>query len=602
MVLELVDEGCGTTANVGRTTEQTRMKRLTPHELQEQVDRLFNGRLVLKDITYVYANDTLQIQCNVCDTSFTRRRKELLAGKGCPTCAQEGRRISAQTKFLEESRERHGSRYDYSLVTYRSNKEPVLIICNQPGHATFQQRPEHHRKGHGCPKCSGVMPRTLDSFIAAARERHGGRFDYSEVLLTNMRTNVTIICSRGHRFEQAPYSHLAGNGCPFCVGMGKTTEDFIREATAVHANRYIYDSTVYVSAKAPLEVTCRKHGSFTQIASAHLQGNGCPECGGTQKLTEEVFFERAREKHNGRFDYKRFVFSGYAVSSTIVCPEHGPFQQSPKLHLRHGCPRCGRKAVASQCSSSRDAFVEKSRSIHGQAYEYDEVIYTTNKHKVVIRCSKHGQFRQSPTNHLKGHGCPKCARGQFLTQQAFVEQACRKHNGRYQYSRVTFISSSEPVTITCPYHGDFSQRPSDHLRGRGCARCNMSRGECEVQRVLLELGVNFQWQWQSPTESKQLRKLRWDFCIVDDRATPLGLIEFQGDQHFHPVAFGTSEVNDRESAFAAVVRRDQQKRNHANELGVPLLELTNASLPSLDKLIREFAAKVGAIPRNGPSN
>lgn len=54
------------------------------------------------------------------------------------------------------------------------------------------------------------------------------------------------------------------------------------------------------------------------------------------------------------------------------------------------------------------SFKEKSSKIHNNHYDYSLVVYKDSKTKVKIICSIHGVFEQTPNNHLKGSGCPKC--------------------------------------------------------------------------------------------------------------------------------------------------------------------------------------------------
>ena len=121
-------------------------------------------------------------------------------------------------------------------------------------------------------------------------------------------------------------------------------------------------------------------------------------------------------------------------------------------------------------------FMDKSRLVHGNKYIYTKVNYVTAKTKVVIICPKHGEFEQTPTNHLSGKGCSKCAKeiaGTKLrkTTQQFIEEASIKHNNLYTYSKTTYKGNKEKVIITCPVHGDFTQEAKSHLSGNGCAKC-----------------------------------------------------------------------------------------------------------------------------------
>jgi rubrerythrin len=55
-------------------------------------------------------------------------------------------------------------------------------------------------------------------------------------------------------------------------------------------------------------------------------------------------------------------------------------------------------------------FIEKAKEIHGDKYNYDNSIYEKIHLNIEIRCSEHGYFFQSASNHLRGQGCPKCGK------------------------------------------------------------------------------------------------------------------------------------------------------------------------------------------------
>lgn len=120
---------------------------------------------------------------------------------------------------------------------------------------------------------------------------------------------------------------------------------------------------------------------------------------------------------------------------------------------------------------TKEEFIEKARKIHGDKYNYDKVIYTGNKNKVIITCPIHGDFEQRPNDHLSGYGCRKCANGE-LTKEQWVKKANNIHNNKYDYSLMTDFSSNIKSPIICPIHGVFYQRNESHLSGLGCAKCS----------------------------------------------------------------------------------------------------------------------------------
>ena len=57
------------------------------------------------------------------------------------------------------------------------------------------------------------------------------------------------------------------------------------------------------------------------------------------------------------------------------------------------------------------------------------------------------------------------------TTGGFIEKAIKIHGDRYSYGNVNYINSHTPVSITCKTHGDFMQSPTNHLQGKGCPKC-----------------------------------------------------------------------------------------------------------------------------------
>ena len=97
----------------------------------------------------------------------------------------------------------------------------------------------------------------------------------------------------------------------------------------------------------------------------------------------------------------------------IICPEHGhgEFWQTPANHLSgRGCPKCANEANAERCRLSKEDFIKKANEVHNSKYDYSNVDYKHSKIKVCIICQKHGEFFQKPHEHMNGQGCPKCAK------------------------------------------------------------------------------------------------------------------------------------------------------------------------------------------------
>jgi hypothetical protein len=55
-----------------------------------------------------------------------------------------------------------------------------------------------------------------------------------------------------------------------------------------------------------------------------------------------------------------------------------------------------------------------------------------------------------------------------ITQEEFIKKASIVHSGKYSYDKVVYKNMLTKVIIICPIHGEFQQRPADHLKGYGC--------------------------------------------------------------------------------------------------------------------------------------
>ena len=84
----------------------------------------------------------------------------------------------------------------------------------------------------------------------------------------------------------------------------------------------------------------------------------------------------------------------------------------------------------------KEKFIEKSKKVHNNKYDYSKVDYIDSVTKVCIICPEHGEFWQTPQAHARGNNCPKCAnkkRGDTFRSNIddFIEKANVVHNGKY---------------------------------------------------------------------------------------------------------------------------------------------------------------------------
>jgi hypothetical protein len=194
------------------------------------------------------------------------------------------------------------------------------------------------------------------------------------------------------------------------------------------------------------------------------------------KLTQEQFINKAKDKHNNYYDYSLVKYTNATTKVQIICPKHGVFEQQPNNHLfGQRCIKCMGDNVREARTSSTEKFIEKSKKIHGNKYDYSLVKYKTGKDKVIIICSSHGEFLQTP-----------------------------------------FAHSSPSMKQGCPY-------------------CNISKGEDEIEKYFIKNNIEYKRQhtFIDCINLKTSKKLPFDFYLPKHNL----LIEYQGEQHYKKTGY-----------------------------------------------------------------
>lgn len=261
---------------------------------------------------------------------------------------------------------------------------------------------------------------TQEEFINSCTKKHNGKYDYSKTVYTKGDLKISIICPSHGLFTTRAKKHKNdGSGCPGCakeaVGLRfkLSQKEFLEKCHEEHGKRYDYSKVKYTHSHDRIEIVCKTHGIFRQIASDHSRGQGCPKCNGggneTKKITFNVFIERSREKHADKYSYENAKYINTHKKIEITCPIHGSFLQEPMGHMNgFECPVC----QFEKRRNTKEYFVDKANSVHYNKYDYSLTVYKEVRKKVKIICPEHEAFYQSPASHLSGSGCPDCNRWQ----------------------------------------------------------------------------------------------------------------------------------------------------------------------------------------------
>ena len=186
------------------------------------------------------------------------------------------------------------------------------------------------------------------------------------------------------------------------------------------------------------------------------------------------FIKESKIIHGDKYDYSHSIYLNNKIKVDIICPEHGIFKQIPTKHInsKQGCPKCATIRTHNRQRKSKEDFISESKTIHGNKYDYSLVTYNNFNENVSIICPKHGIFEQRPSNHLSGKGCKYCGGTSKLDKTLFIYKSKNIHGDKYDYSLVNYINGSTKIKIICAEHGIFEQTPNNHLsKEQGCYKC-----------------------------------------------------------------------------------------------------------------------------------
>jgi len=370
---------------------------------------------------------------------------------------KKGNPITKEEKanaFIKKSKEKFGDRFDYSKVIYVNSQTPVTLICKEHGEFSVNMYTHLYSKDGLCPFCCSGVKRgggklSTERIIKKCKYYYGDKYDYSKVEYKggNSRTEVVeIICPKhGSFFKTVDAIGKRDNGCPKCLKEKKMSNDiifnaknFIERSKNKFGDKFDYSMVEYTNAQTPIKLICKEHGvKFSIVPNVHLNSKfgGCKECHKQYiestrsknikpKLTEEErkerrreyektnFIERATKKFGERFDYSEVEYINSQTLVNIIDKKlnNETFSVKPYSFLNSVD---GRPDIVKSSALATEDFIKKARKIHGDKYNYSKVVYHKTHEKVCIICPIHGEFWQTPHDHLSslrnGCGCPKCS-------------------------------------------------------------------------------------------------------------------------------------------------------------------------------------------------
>ncbi len=138
------------------------------------------------------------------------------------------------------------------------------------------------------------------------------------------------------------------------------------------------------------------------------------------------------------------------------------------------------------------------------------------KTNITIICNKHGEFKQTPINHLMGSSCPKCSRGNYsliaikwldlLSEQnnIFIQHA--ENEGEYTIPITAFRVDGfcKEITTAYEFYGDafhgnpkiFNSNDNCHPFNKNVTAEQLYENTIEREQKIKSLGFNLITIWE----------------------------------------------------------------------------------------------------------
>jgi hypothetical protein len=251
-------------------------------------------------------------------------------------------------------------------------------------------------------------------------------------------------------------------------------EIFIEKARKIHGDKYNYSKVEYIKSSKKVCIICPVHGEFWQTPNQHLNGQGCAKCSGNYHPTNEEYISSLKEKYPDTYlNFDKISYKNIKTPVIVTCPEHGDFEVLPlTLENNLECPECQKLRLRSLFASTIEQFIEKAKEIHGEKYDYSQAVYINKSTKIKIICPEHGEFWQTPANHLQGRGCVKCCTHGKKYAIDYLPNIERLHP---ELKPKLDNNNQNQIILTCPIHGEYSKLAKNVLRKFECPECRVER-------------------------------------------------------------------------------------------------------------------------------
>ena len=378
----------------------------------------------------------------------------------------------------------------------------------------------------------------------------------------------------------------------------RTNEEFLTLVYEAVGDEYTFTDE-YKTAKIKIGVTHNVCGYKYEVPPhSFLRGNRCIKCH-WKKLSEikkTPLSEIQSEMH--RLTGGEYLLTGGYTKAGA---------KADFLHVKCGlkyrdypsrfldgmrCPKCDRGTYKKRTHKD---FVEDMRDIVGDEYTVLGEFYNMVE-KVLIRHNTCGNsYMVKPSNFINvGRRCMKCHGEERKTTEFFSNELAQLVDDEYSMIGEYEGANTKTLFLHNLCGNEYSVAPSTFLGGSRCPKCRSSKGEKAISGFLTAMNIKHDSEYRIE-ECSGIRTLPFDFSITKNNE-PILMIEYDGQQHFSPTAFGNGFSSESlDDIFARQKLHDKIKNDYCFDNNIPLLRIPYWDFENIEEILFDKLVESGII-------
>lgn len=308
---------------------------------------------------------------------------------------------------------------------------------------------------------------------------------------------------------------------------------------------------------------------------------------------------------------KKYYVEKSQADRTKFCSDEC-FRKSKNTQMPYLCDYCGNEFLVRRskvdkrlngdtkylcCSSTCAKEIQKPKweDIVSLFKEHNYLLlsdcYVNAKTKLEYICQTHMEYglQYVTYNNLKhGFGCRYCGTERTAETKRLLFDEVKKIFDRHDMILLDqeYLNTQQKLKYICKHHPDVGVQYMATVNAykNYCPYCNIAKGEKEISDFLLQHNIKFDLHHSyDDLVGVGNGKLSYDFYLYDYNL----LIEFQGEQHEHPI-----DIFGGEEQFAIQQEHDRRKRNYAQNHNIDLLEIWYYEFKNIESVLTNRLFKI----------